>query len=92
MSVTTIATMHGTQPMADWMGWMMMGVMMLFWVLIISAIVVGLVLLVGVVRRSGSSSPAGGSGSQALDILEERFARGEIDRDEFEDRRRTLEG
>lgn len=30
------------------------------------------------------------AGSSALLILEERFARGEIDPDEFEDRRRTL--
>jgi uncharacterized membrane protein len=28
----------------------------------------------------------------AIDVLEQRFARGEIDRDELEDRRRTLQG
>jgi putative membrane protein len=27
-----------------------------------------------------------------LDILRERFARGEIDKDEFEERRKVLEG
>lgn len=30
--------------------------------------------------------------SSAVDILEQRFARGEIDRDELETRRRTLQG
>jgi putative membrane protein len=28
----------------------------------------------------------------SLDILKERFARGEIDKDEFEERRKVLEG
>jgi putative membrane protein len=49
-------------------------------------------VVVLVVRWLGG---AGGSGAgarpkAALDILEERFARGEIDKDEFEARRQAL--
>ena len=36
--------------------------------------------------------PDSPSRDRALEILEERFARGEIDHDEFEARRRTLRG
>jgi putative membrane protein len=48
-------------------------------------------VVVLVVRWLGGTS--GGSGNRpkaALDILEERFARGEIDKDEFEARRQAL--
>lgn len=40
-------------------------------------------------RRSAGSQQ---DGSRAIHILEERFARGEIDEEEFERRRRTLKG
>jgi putative membrane protein len=55
-------------------GWGVLGMlwMTLFWVVIV-------VLAVWAVTRFSERS-GGRAGSQALDILEERFARGEIDR------------
>ena len=52
----------------------------------------GLVLLVyGVVRLvQGRSSGVGGPGSSARRILDERFAQGEIDEDEYRRRRAEL--
>jgi putative membrane protein len=63
--------------------------MLLFWGLII----VVLVLLVRAL--SGRSSDSGESGATPprptpLEILRERYARGEIDKAEFEERRKTL--
>ncbi len=49
----------------------------------------GLIVLIvwGIGQTSGGNRSGG---SRAIEILEERFARGEIDRDEFESRRRDL--
>jgi putative membrane protein len=72
-------------PMAGWL-WM------LVWLVFLAVLVVGLVLVVrALTDRSGGVSGAGGSTISAMQILEERFARGEIDRKEFEERRRTLQ-
>ena len=66
------------------MGFGMIG-MALFWVLVILGIVV-------LVRRVGGSSASSGPPlpKTALDILKERYARGEIDKQEFDKRKRDL--
>lgn len=60
--------------------------MMLVPALFLVALVVGGIVLV---RRLWPGGVSGGNGS-ALRILEERYARGEIDRDEFDERREHL--
>lgn len=57
--------------------------MLLFWAGVV-------VLIVWAVRGSGSSNTPDRS-NRAVEILEERYARGEIDRDEFQTRRAELE-
>lgn len=71
--------------MGPMMGWAWLVV----WVLFLAVIVVGVVYLARALSDGGAGSAR--SASSALQILEERFARGEIDREDFEDRRRTLE-
>lgn len=66
--------------------------MMWLWpILLVVLVVVGVIVARRLWTGSGSerqSSPD--SGRPALDVLEERYARGEIDRDEFEQRRNAL--
>ena len=66
------------------MGFGMIG-MVLFWALVI----LGIVVLVR--RRGESSAPSGTPASKtALDMLNERYARGEIEMQEFEEKKRDL--
>jgi putative membrane protein len=60
----------------------MMLMMLVFWGLIIAGIVLGIRWLV---RQGNGSRP-----DAALEILRQRYARGEINREEFEARRRDL--
>jgi putative membrane protein len=80
-----------------WDGWgwgwpfFFMGTPLLFLVAVV-------VLVVLLSRSSGSTTTTSGPPAQqprpdsAMDILRDRYARGEIDDDEFEKRRRVLEG
>jgi len=58
----------------------------LFWLLVI----VGIVLLVR--GRSGRSPWPGGGRETGIDVLERRFAEGELSLDEYRERRSVLEG
>jgi putative membrane protein len=64
------------------MGWFGGGIMMIvFWVLFIA-------LIVWVVREfSGKNSK---SSSNALDILKERYAKGEMNKEEFESKKKDI--
>jgi len=79
----------GRWMMGGWgTGWFGMIFMLLFWGLII----VGLVFLIRwLIQSTGDRGYSGVSmGSNAMDILKERYARGEINRDEFESMKKNL--
>lgn len=72
-------------------GWWGIGMgilMLLFWALIIGGVVLLILWIVRQERPATSGSRAGGE--RALDILRERYARGELTREEYEQMRQDL--
>jgi putative membrane protein len=68
------------------MGWGGALLMLLFWVLLVA----GVIVLLRRLRARDLGPDNEVPQKTALDILEERYARGEIDREEFEQKRRDL--
>ena len=67
-----------------WWGWGMMAMIFLFWVLFIVGLFVGIRWLIGKGKEQKQDS--------AVEILRQRYARGEINKDEFEAKRKDLGG
>lgn len=70
------------------MGWFGMILMAAFWI----AVIVGIVLLIRwLVVSTDARGRKAGSEDSALEILKRRYARGEIEKEEFEEKRKNLE-
>ena len=76
--------------MGGWgMGWFGMIFMLVFWVLVILGLIFLIKWLIQNTRKDAGTS---NGGSKALDILKERYARGEIEKEEFEEKKKALMG
>jgi putative membrane protein len=78
---------HGPMWHGGW-GGMIFGPLMM--ILVVAVIVVAVVVALRWLGSTGHGVSQAPSGRTPLDILKERFARGEIDREEFEERRQAL--
>jgi putative membrane protein len=79
----------GPGMMGGWgMGWFGMIFMLVFWGLVI----VGLVFLIKwLIQTTSGGKAVGHTGSKAIEILKERYARGEISKEEFETMKKDLQ-
>jgi len=84
----------GSGMMGYWgTGWFGLIFMVVFWILVIVGLVALIKWLFHAARGERTSNgSASSSGSRALDILKERYARGEIDKAEFEAKKRDIMG
>ncbi len=95
LSIWTIAYANGPDggcsrgPMMMWghgMGWFFPIIMLTFCV----AVIIGIFFLVRWAISSANKDHGYKSQESALDILKKRYARGEINKEEFEDRKKDL--
>ncbi len=91
MTMSAVAQTYGDHPHMGAWGW---GGMIFGPIMMIVFIAVAVVVVVLLVRWLGGPGHGGAlhspPGKTPLDILKVRFAKGEIDKEEFEERRRVL--
>ncbi|MEW6569742.1 MAG: SHOCT domain-containing protein [Nitrospirota bacterium] len=68
------------------MGWLWTIITIAFWVLVI----IGIIFLIRWLAVSSKTRQEGRGEDSALDILRKRYARGEINKEEFEQRKKDL--
>ncbi len=75
-----------------WGGMLLMMLSMLLWALVIGLLVWALIRWLAVGPRGTGTPGAGPTGPSAMEILRQRYARGEIDAATFDQMRERLEG
>ena len=68
-------------------GWIMAIIMIIFWILV----VIGIVYFIRGMSYNRSDMPGPPAAHTALDTLNERYARGEITREQYQQMRRDIE-
>jgi putative membrane protein len=71
-----------------WYGMVFAPIMMIFWLVVV--VVIGAAVIRWLQSGTVGPFPSLSGKSRALEILEERFAKGEIDKEEFLERKRLL--
>ena len=81
---------QGGPSMMPWnMGWIGSALMFALWVAFFAAV---FIFIKRWIQISGKDNQAPPPRASAMDILRERYARGEIDKEEFEEKKRVLDG
>lgn len=83
----TLAQGRGDGMMGDWGFGFGMGLWWVFWIALLVLVVVAIWRLL----QGGGSAAARAQDDSALEILKRRYARGEIDREEYEAKKRDLD-
>lgn len=73
-----------------WHGWFFGPLMMIVFIAVVVIVVALVIRWLSGSRQGAHAQPYMPIGKTPLDILKERFAKGEIDKEEFEERRRVL--
>jgi putative membrane protein len=73
-----------------WSGWFFGPIMMIFFLVVAVAVIVVVIRWLGGSGRDTIALRHTPSSKTPLDILKERFAKGEIDKEEYVERRRLL--
>ncbi len=80
----------GSGMMGQWgVGWFGGIFMIIFWIVVLAA----LIFFIRWLAQSGAQhEPAGSGTDRAIEILKERYARGEINKEEFESKTKDITG
>jgi len=81
---------YGTHMWGGGYGWFFGPIMMIVFIAVTVVVIVLIVRWLGGTGHPPPHTAYGPPGTTALNILKERFARGEIDKAEFEERRKVL--